>query len=127
MLILLFLLLGACTKTIPSDVHPPLLITPPLPELRTIAPDNVTEIHIDAQQFDFLPNEITLTLGERTRLVLTAQDVNHTFVLPEFELNKELAVGDDTLIEFTPNKTGTFLFYCDKPGHLHMQGTLTVT
>ena len=122
--ILFFLLiLCACTTTIPSDMHPPLITSPPLSDLHKTVVDNTTEIHIDAQQFDFLPNEITVTTGEKVRLVLTAQDVNHTFVLPAFGINEELAVGEDTSIEIWPNKTGTYDFYCDKPGH-NMQGTL---
>ena len=123
--LILFLLLGACTTTIPSDMHPPLITPLPFPDLRQNSLDNITEIKIDVQQFDFLPNEITVPKGEKVRLVLTARDVNHTFTLPEFGIDKELNVGEDTRIELWPNETKTYIFYCDKPGH-NMKGTLRV-
>ncbi|HLC32540.1 MAG TPA: cupredoxin domain-containing protein [Candidatus Nanoarchaeia archaeon] len=121
----LILALAACTTTIPSDMHPPLLTPPPLPDLRESSLDNITEVRIDAQQFEFLPSRIDLTKGERVRLILTARDVNHTFVLPEFGIDEELEVGEDTRIDFWPNKTGFYLFYCDKPGH-KMEGIINV-
>lgn len=123
--IVFIILLGACTTTIPADMQPPPLTPPPLPNILESSYDDILEIRIDAQQFEFLPNEINLNKGERVRLIVTARDVNHTFTLPEFGIDEELEVGEDLRVELLPNKTGTYLFYCDKQGH-KMQGTLVV-
>ena len=92
--ILLFILLGACTTTIPADMHPQIITPPPLTDLQERSIYNITKIKIDVQQFDFLPNEIIVPKGEKVRLVLTARDVNHTFTLPEFGIDEELDEDD---------------------------------
>ena len=86
---------------------------------------NITEIKIDAEQSGFFPSEIKTEENEKVRLIITAQDANHTFTMPSYGINEEITIGEEAIIEFTVNKKGTFLFYCEEKGHT-MQGKFIV-
>lgn len=89
----------------------------------------VQEINVIAKQFEFTPNPIRVKVNQPVRLSLTSEDVDHGFFLPEFGVNEFVSPGQTTVVEFTPDKTGSFAFRCTVPcgiGHSTMTGTLIV-
>src|SRR5438046_12165 len=90
---------------------------------------NPRVIHIKAKKFEFIPADITIKKGERVVLEITSEDVKHGFSLPGFKLRADVKPGEISRLEFTPDKTGKFIFTCDifcGAGHEDMSGTLTV-
>jgi heme/copper-type cytochrome/quinol oxidase subunit 2 len=60
------------------------------------------------------PNVIRAKVGEPIRLRLTSVDVTHGFLLPEFGIDSgPISPGEFTTIEFVPDRSGTFKFYCN--------------
>jgi len=93
----------------------------PIPAVRTIL--------MSVKQFDFAPQSITVQLGETIRLEITSIDVQHGFSFPEFKINEVLNPNQTVIVEFTPDKTGSHLFFCSVfcgSGHSRMQGFITV-
>ncbi len=89
---------------------------------------NVKEITLTAKRFSFEPSSITVPLGTKVRLVVTALDAGHGLAIPAFNISQELPVGNTT-IEFTADKIGKFPFSCNiicGSGHKDMTGTLIV-
>ena len=74
----------------------------------------------------FNPNKITLKKGQPVKVVFKNTGV-HTFTIDELGINISLRNPEETF-EFTPNKSGTFEYYCAIPGHKEggMIGELTV-
>ncbi len=142
-LIALLLLLIACNEEIrqaPQPVQiPQIEIAPPMavPDKPQYEPPptspketgEVVEIKMEAKNFEFLPSEIKVKKGDRVKLIITSQDVTHTFTLHAFGIEEELPVGQDVEIEFLADQAGTFAFYCNVPGHSKqgMSGKLIVT
>src|SRR3989344_3961229 len=94
-----------------------------------IGQDTIKEFTITAKRFEFNSNEITVNNGDRVRLKITSMDVTHGFSLPSFNINKNLKPGEEVIIEFTADKTGTFTFACSVvcgSGHGSMNGRLIV-
>lgn len=91
------------------------------------APSAVKEINMDAGYFFFRPGALTLKKGEPVRLIVSTTGT-HTFTIDELGVNTALR-DSQAIVEFTPNKTGTFTYYCAVPGHRQngQFGTLTVT
>lgn len=88
---------------------------------------SAVEITMQAKMMEFLPSEVKVNKGEKVKLIITSQDVTHRFIMPGYDINKELKQGEDVIVEFTADKEGTFTFYCDVPGHEKMRGKLIVT
>lgn len=89
----------------------------------------VQEIAMTANSFEFTPSTVTVKKGVPVKFTITALDVPHGFFLSEFGISKELNPGTATVIEFTPDKTGSFPFICNVfcgEGHGSMKGTLVV-
>ncbi|MDH5574995.1 MAG: cupredoxin domain-containing protein [Nitrospirota bacterium] len=105
-----------------------------------------TEVIISIKSREFSPNMVSLTVGQKTRLVLKNLDTElHAFLpvalLTDIHLNlsgngapqfsKEglvrvlLPTRGQTEIVFTPSRPGTFPYFCDLPGHV-MRGTIMV-
>ena len=86
-------------------------------------------IEVVAQKSFYTPDHINLKKGEPVKLLIRSADVTHGFAVDEFDIAREIPAGPPVSIEFTPDKTGTFTFYCVvRCGreHRHMHGTLTV-
>ena len=110
----------------------------------TDSQEQVVTINIKSREFS--PNTLSLTVGQKTRLVLKNLDSElHAFLpiglLTDIHLNvsgsgapqfsKEglsrvlLPTRGQTDIVFIPSHPGTFPYFCDLPGHV-MQGTIVV-
>jgi plastocyanin len=86
-------------------------------------------IGIEAGMYYFRPDVIRAKKGEKVKISLTSAGGTHDFVIDEFNARTERAgTGQSTSVEFTPDKTGTFEFYCSVANHrqLGMKGTLIV-
>ena len=96
--------------------------------LAPVSPSSNT-IEIVCRKSYYTPDQIVLRKGEPARMILTSEDVTHGFAIDEFDIAREVPAGTPTIIEFTPDRAGTFRFYCVVRcgrGHLKMEGTLTV-
>ncbi|MDO8554409.1 MAG: cupredoxin domain-containing protein [Candidatus Micrarchaeota archaeon] len=90
----------------------------------------VIVINVTAKQWEFSPNVITVKKGDNIRLMITSLDVKHGFMLPDFNINKQIEPGETTIVEFVANKTGEFDFRCSVmcgAGHMEQTGKLIVT
>lgn len=91
---------------------------------------DVVEVEMTGEDFRFSTDEISVKVGETVRVVLTANDMPHDFVIDEFDVNSGVANPGETVeVEFTPTEAGEFEFYCSVGQHRAngMVGTLTVT
>ena len=91
--------------------------------------NGVRVIQMRAFQFGFDPNPVIVNEGEQVKLVVTSTDVTHGISIAEFGVNVQLFPGRPSIIDFTADKTGTFIFYCSVPcgaGHRSMRGRLIV-
>jgi plastocyanin len=104
------------------------------------------ELIINIRSREFRPDSLTVTVGQKTRLVLKNLDTElHAFVpvglladshvtvsgngAPQFAKEGFVRVllpnRGQTQIEFTPARPGTYPYFCDLPGHV-MRGTIVV-
>lgn len=77
----------------------------------------------------FSEKNIAVKKGDRVRIKVTNTKGMHDFVIDEYAVKQETPLNEETVIEFTADKTGEFVYYCSKPGHRDggQWGTLTVT
>lgn len=84
-------------------------------------------VAMEAKSFSFSPDTLQAKVGEIVGINITATG-QHTFTIDELDVDVPLPHGETTRVEFTPNKAGTFQFYCAIPGHREAGqiGTLVV-
>ena len=86
-------------------------------------------ISVEGGMFFFKPNEIRVKQGEKVTINFKNTQGMHDFVLDEFNVKTEVVQsGESTTVEFTPDKKGSFEFYCSVGNHrqMGMKGTLIV-
>lgn len=85
------------------------------------------EVKLDAQENECLPSKMIARNGNKVRLIITAQDEDHTFEMISFLIKEDLPKGEDVVIEFTANKQGEFTYECVTKDHsAKSKGTLHV-
>ena len=87
------------------------------------------EISIQASKFEFSPETVKVKVGQPVTFVLTSIDRIHGFKMPDFGLRTDIVPDQETRVTITPEKAGTFAFFCDifcGDGHEDMAGTLIV-
>lgn len=96
------------------------------------------EIHVAAKQWMWKtqhPNgareidALHVPRGQPVRLLMTSQDVIHSFFVPAFRIKQDVLPGRLTELLFTPTLTGEYPLFCaEYCGTLHarMGGTITV-
>lgn len=92
------------------------------PERRTI------EVH--ARRYTFDPSRIEVRENDVVRIVLTAEDIPHSFTIDEYRIAKRAAPGHPVVFEFRADQVGTFTFYCNltaDEGCKKMRGEFVVT
>jgi cytochrome c oxidase subunit 2 len=57
-------------------------------------------------------NELHVPLGENVRLVMTSEDVIHSFFVPAFRLKQDVVPGKQVSTWFRATQTGTFHLFC---------------
>lgn len=74
----------------------------------------VQEISLSVQGANYMPNPIRVKKGVPVRLIADLNSVagcSRSIVIPEFGIRKVVGAGDN-IIEFTPDKSGTFDIAC---------------
>jgi cytochrome c oxidase subunit II len=87
-------------------------------------------IKVVAKQFEFSPNEISLTKGIPVVFEFTSLDVLMGFSAPDLSLRSLIIPNKVMRLSFVPDKVGTFPFICDVfcgNGHEDMGGNIIVT
>lgn len=65
----------------------------------------------------FSLKEISVKKGDRVRIKVTNIKGTHDFTLDEYGIKKTTPLNQETVIEFTADKSGEFVYYCSMPGH----------
>jgi cytochrome c oxidase subunit 2 len=74
-------------------------------------------------------NELHVALGAPVRLMMTSQDVIHSFFMPAFRLKQDVLPGRYTEMWFTPTQVGRFHLFCAEycgTDHARMGGDIVV-
>ncbi len=100
---------------------------PPIVEVRNGRTERT--IHMGVRQYAWDPSVLEVKKGELVRLIVHNADVQHGLVIPELGVLNIDIPSDGAVIEFTPEKAGTFRFFCSYycgDGHGIMQGKIIV-
>ena len=101
-------------------------------------PANAMEIHVIGKQWMWKIqhpqgkreiNELHLPLGIPVKLLMTSQDVIHSFYIPAFRVKQDVLPGRYTSLWMVPSKPGEYHLFCTQycgTGHAQMTGTVTV-
>ena len=101
-------------------------------------PKNAMEIHVVAKQWMWKLehpngareiNALHVPVGVPVRLVMTSQDVIHSFFVPEFRIKQDVLPGRYVEAWFEASKTGTFHLFCTEycgTDHSRMIGGIIV-
>ena len=91
--------------------------------------ETIKEINVVAKQFSFTPDTIIVNKGDKVKLILTSEDVEHGFAISEYGINEKFSKENSALVEFTADKAGEFEIRCSVvcgSGHSGMKGKLIV-
>jgi cytochrome c oxidase subunit 2 len=101
-------------------------------------PKNAREIYVIAKQWEWTfqdakngdqINTLKVPVNTPIRLIMTSQDVIHSFFVPDFRLKQDLLPGRYTSLWFTAYKTGRFQILCAEYcglDHSRMRGEIEV-
>jgi len=74
-------------------------------------------------------DELHVPLGRMVKLIMTSQDVIHSFFLPEFRIKQDVVPGRYTTEWFKADRIGTYHLFCSEycgTSHSHMIGRVVV-
>ncbi|HET9389907.1 MAG TPA: cytochrome c oxidase subunit II [Steroidobacteraceae bacterium] len=74
-------------------------------------------------------NTLHVSLGQPTRLIMTSQDVIHSFYVPAFRVKQDVLPGRYTQLWFTATQAGTYHLFCAEycgTDHARMGGSVIV-
>ena len=106
--------------------------------LRAHAPADAMEIFVVAKQWMWKLqhpggqreiDELHVPRGQPIKLVMTSEDVIHSFFVPAFRLKQDVLPDRYTELWFTPTQTGRFHLFCAEycgTDHAHMGGDIVV-
>jgi cytochrome c oxidase subunit 2 len=101
-------------------------------------PGNATPVFVVAKQWVWTIehgngrreiDELHVPLGKPVRLLMTSQDVIHSFYVPAFRIKQDVVPGRYTTLWFTPTKVGTYHLLCAEycgTDHASMAGGVVV-
>ena len=108
-------------------------------DLRSLAaPADALEIHVVAKQWMWKTQHpsgareidaLHVPIDKPVRLLMTSQDVIHSFFVPAFRVKQDVLPGRDTEIWFLPTRTGVFPLLCAEycgTDHSMMRGRIVV-
>lgn len=91
-------------------------------DLRNVTREEENEliVHVTAFQWDWtfeyeggvISQELLLPVDQPARMVMTSNDVNHAFWVPEFRVKQDLVRGHETVLHFTPVEVGDYTLRC---------------
>jgi cytochrome c oxidase subunit II len=105
-------------------------------DMRTM-PKDALEIHVTGKQWAWSAqykngvrsNEVVVPVGRDVRIILTAEDVLHSFYVPSFRIKQDAIPGRYTNLWFHADKLGDFHIFCTEycgTQHSGMMTTLRV-
>jgi len=59
-------------------------------------------------------NELHVPIGRDIKMIMTSQDVIHSFYVPAFRIKQDVLPGRYTTLWFHPNKAGTYHLFCSQ-------------
>ncbi len=74
-------------------------------------PSGALEIPITVKDMKFNPATIIVTKNLPIRFTVSADDRDYGFAIAEFHVKEKVAHGQTISVEFTPDKTGTFIIF----------------
>lgn len=101
-------------------------------------PKNAYEVKVIGRQWSWefaykdgfsVGNELVVPVNKPIKLLMTSQDVIHSFFVPSFRNKLDVVPGKYTAYSFTANKIGTFDLFCTEfcgTKHSNMIGKITV-
>ena len=101
-------------------------------------PRDSTEVYVVAKQWMWKLehaegqreiNELHVPVGRDVKLIMTSQDVIHSFYVPAFRMKQDVLPGRYTVAWFRATKPGTFHLFCAEycgTEHSRMIGSVTV-
>jgi cytochrome c oxidase subunit 2 len=104
----------------------------------TVPPADAMEIQVTGRrwlwQFEYpngarTVNELHVPVGKPVKLVMSSDDVIHSFYVPSFRLKADLLPNRYTEMWFTPTREGTHTIFCAEycgRGHSDMSGKILV-
>jgi len=84
-------------------------------------PRGATEVYIVAKQWMWKLqhqegqreiNELHIPVGRDVKMIMTSQDVIHSFYVPAFRIKQDVLPGRYTTLWFRPTKPGTYHLFC---------------
>jgi cytochrome c oxidase subunit II len=91
-------------------------------DLREVTKEEPNEliVNVTAFQWDWtfeyeggvISQELLLPVDRPARMVMTSNDVNHAFWVPEFRVKQDLVRGRETVVRFTPVEVGDYRLRC---------------
>jgi plastocyanin len=109
----------------PSDT----MMAPSSPSSNSAMTEGVKTFVVANQGLKFNPSELKVKKGDKVKITFNDTMGGHDLKIDEFKVGtKMLKAGESDSIEFTADKTGTFVYYCSVPGHKQagMWGNLIV-
>lgn len=129
-------LLGAGALLLSNQAGKPTkqITTPPTPTVVQTTPTTNTqsamkEFTVTGQNFSFSPNQLTVKKGDTVKITFKNVEGFHDFMLDAFNVvSQKISTGQEDIVTFVADKTGTFEYYCSIGNHraMGMKGTLTV-
>ncbi|NQV91579.1 cupredoxin domain-containing protein [Candidatus Woesearchaeota archaeon] len=101
-------------------------------EVKPVEPaieEGVVEVSMIAKKWEFIPAEIKVKKGDKVKLTISSEDVDHGIALAAFDINVKFKPGETKTVEFVADKVGTYTFSCNVfcgEGHGGMKGKLIV-
>ncbi|MGA7130093.1 MAG: cytochrome c oxidase subunit II [Chthoniobacterales bacterium] len=104
----------------------------------SLDPRNAMEVHVIGKQWmwklEHLQgkreiNELHVPIGQTIKLVMTSQDVIHSFFMPSFRIKEDVLPGRYTTQWFKPTELGTYPIFCSQycgTNHALMIGQVVV-
>jgi len=101
-------------------------------------PTNATEVYVVAKQWMWKIehmegqreiNELHIPTGQNVKLIMTSQDVIHSFFIPAFRLKQDVIPGRYTTLWFKATEPGTYHLFCAEycgTSHSGMIGNVVV-
>jgi cytochrome c oxidase subunit 2 len=102
------------------------------------APDDATPVYVVAKQWMWKfqhpegqreINTLHVPLGKPCKLLMTSEDVIHSFFVPEFRVHMDVLPERYTTVWFQPTKAGQYHLFCSQycgTNHAEMIGTVIV-
>lgn len=100
------------------------------PSPRSNSKGEIREIVVSGNEYSFTPGSLSLKEGEQVRIVFRNNGrLPHNLAIDELDVVSDtIPGGQETTVEFTAEKTGSFTMYCGVGNHraLGMEGAVEV-